>query len=44
MALGTAKMSAATDDRRYLDSMDREWWQTSASLYDPAGHLYYDRG
>jgi unsaturated rhamnogalacturonyl hydrolase len=21
--------------------MDREWWQTSASLYDPAEHLYF---
>lgn len=36
-----AKMSAATGDRRYLDYMDREWWQTSASLYDPAEHLYF---
>ena len=36
-----ARMSAATGDRRYLDAMDREWWQTSASLYDPAEHLYF---
>jgi rhamnogalacturonyl hydrolase YesR len=36
-----ARMSAATGDRRYLDYMDREWWQTSASLYDPAEHLYF---
>jgi unsaturated rhamnogalacturonyl hydrolase len=36
-----AKMSAATGDRRYLDYMDREWWQTSTSLYDPAEHLYF---
>jgi rhamnogalacturonyl hydrolase YesR len=36
-----ARMSAATGDRRYLDTMDREWWQTSASLYDPAEHLYF---
>jgi unsaturated rhamnogalacturonyl hydrolase len=35
------RMSAATGDRRYLDYMDREWWQTSASLYDPAEHLYF---
>ena len=27
-----ARMSAATGDRRYLDYMDREWWETSASL------------
>ena len=36
-----ARMSLATGDRRYLDYMDREWWQTSASLYDPAEHLYF---
>jgi|HubBroStandDraft_1064217.scaffolds.fasta_scaffold62924_1 unsaturated rhamnogalacturonyl hydrolase len=36
-----AKMSAATGDLRYLDYMDREWWQTSAILYDPAEHLYF---
>jgi rhamnogalacturonyl hydrolase YesR len=36
-----ARMFAATGDRRYLDDMDREWWQTSASLYDPAEHLYF---
>ena len=36
-----ARMSSATGDRRYLDTMDREWWETSASLYDPAEHLYF---
>jgi rhamnogalacturonyl hydrolase YesR len=36
-----SRMYAATGDRRYLDYMDREWWQTSASLYDPAEHLYF---
>jgi len=36
-----ARMSVATGDRRYLDYMDREWWQTSASLYDPPEHLYF---
>ncbi len=35
------RMSVATGDRRYLDYMDHEWWETSASLYDPAEHLYY---
>lgn len=39
-----ARMSDATGDRRYLDFMDREWWQTSASLYDPAEHLYFRDG
>ena len=36
-----ARISTATGDRRYLDYMDREWWQTSASLYDPVEHLYF---
>ncbi len=36
-----ARVSAATGDRRYLDYMDREWWLTSASLYDPVEHLYF---
>jgi unsaturated rhamnogalacturonyl hydrolase len=36
-----ARMSAATGDQRYLDYMGREWWQTSAILYDPAEHLYF---
>jgi len=36
-----ARMSLATGDRRYLDYMDHEWWLTSASLYDPAEHLYF---
>jgi len=36
-----ARMSTITGDRRYLDYMDKEWWETSASLYDPAERLYY---
>ena len=36
-----ARMSAATGDPRYLETMDKEWWETSASLYDPAEHLYF---
>jgi len=36
-----ARMYAATGDARYLDYMDREWWETSASLYDPVEHLYF---
>ena len=36
-----ARMSVATGDRRYLDYMDREWWETSASLYDPVEHLFF---
>jgi rhamnogalacturonyl hydrolase YesR len=36
-----ARMSAITGDPRYLNYMDKEWWETSASLYDPAEHLYF---
>jgi rhamnogalacturonyl hydrolase YesR len=36
-----ARMSAITGDRKYLDYMDKEWWETSASLYNPAEHLYF---
>ncbi len=36
-----ARMSTATGDLRYLNYMDKEWWETSASLYDPAEHLYF---
>jgi unsaturated rhamnogalacturonyl hydrolase len=36
-----ARLSAVTQDKRYLDFMDREWWLTSGALYDPAEHLYY---
>jgi len=36
-----ARLSAATGDPRYLDFMDREWWETSASLYDPTEQLYF---
>ncbi len=36
-----ARMTVITGDMRYLDYMDKEWWQTSASLYNPAEHLYF---
>ena len=36
-----AQLSVATDDHRYLDFMNREWWITSGALYDPAEHLYF---
>jgi unsaturated rhamnogalacturonyl hydrolase len=36
-----ARMSVITGDRKYLDYMDKEWWETSDSLYDPADHLYF---
>jgi len=36
-----AQLSVTTNDQRYLNFMDREWWITSRALYDPAEHLYY---
>jgi unsaturated rhamnogalacturonyl hydrolase len=36
-----SRMSLATGDGKYLDYMDKEWWETSASLYDPVEHLYF---
>ena len=36
-----ARVAEATGERKYLDFMDKEWWETSAALYDPAEHLYF---
>ena len=36
-----ARLYAATGNKAYLDYLDREWWITSNSLYDPTEHLYY---
>jgi unsaturated rhamnogalacturonyl hydrolase len=35
------RMYAATQDARYLDYIDKHWWETSEQLYDPQRHLYY---
>jgi unsaturated rhamnogalacturonyl hydrolase len=35
------RMYAITHDRRYIGYVDREWWKTSALLYDPQEHLYF---
>lgn len=35
-----ARMYKATGKRAYLDHMNRDWWVTSALLYDPQEHLY----
>jgi rhamnogalacturonyl hydrolase YesR len=34
-------LAHATGERKYLDFVNREWWRTSARLYDPEEHLYY---
>lgn len=36
-----ALVAKATGDRRYLDEMDRMWWETYEYLYDKDEHLYY---
>ncbi len=36
-----AKLSKATADTKYLDYMDRQWWITSARLYDSKQHLFF---
>jgi unsaturated rhamnogalacturonyl hydrolase len=35
------RIYAITNDRKYLDYMDREWWLTSGSLYNQQEHLYF---
>jgi unsaturated rhamnogalacturonyl hydrolase len=35
-----ARLYGVAQDRAYLNYMDREWWITSALLYDPQQHLY----
>ena len=34
------RMTAATDDKKYLAYMHREWWKTSELLYNTTDHLY----
>jgi unsaturated rhamnogalacturonyl hydrolase len=36
-----ARMYAVTHDQKYLDYLDRHWWETSDLLYDRSRHLYY---
>jgi unsaturated rhamnogalacturonyl hydrolase len=36
-----SRMYLITNDRKYLDYMDHEWWLTSGSLYDQKEHLYF---
>lgn len=37
---GWARLAAVSHDRAYLDYMDRQWWITSAALYDGTDHLF----
>jgi unsaturated rhamnogalacturonyl hydrolase len=34
------RMYAITQDKKYLDYIDREWTKTSSLLYDPEEHLF----
>jgi unsaturated rhamnogalacturonyl hydrolase len=36
-----AMAAKATNDRRYLDVMNRLWWKTTDYLYDREEHLYF---
>jgi unsaturated rhamnogalacturonyl hydrolase len=36
-----SRMYAATHDTKYLDYIDRHWWESSDLLYDRERHLYY---
>jgi unsaturated rhamnogalacturonyl hydrolase len=35
------RMYEITQDKKYLDYMDHEWWLTSGSLYKEENHLYF---
>jgi unsaturated rhamnogalacturonyl hydrolase len=35
------RLYRATGNKKYLAFLDREWWTTSASLYDTQEHLFY---
>ncbi|HUO08901.1 MAG TPA: glycoside hydrolase family 88 protein [Phycisphaerae bacterium] len=36
-----AGLSHATPDPKFIDGMDKAYWQTAALLYDPDEHLFY---
>ncbi|HSV14703.1 MAG TPA: glycoside hydrolase family 88 protein, partial [Tepidisphaeraceae bacterium] len=36
-----ARLSAATGDRKYLDYMDKQWWDATDLLLDKHEHLYF---
>jgi rhamnogalacturonyl hydrolase YesR len=35
------RMYAATHDRKYLEYLDKHWWENSDRLYDPQHHLFF---
>ncbi|HVS70056.1 MAG TPA: glycoside hydrolase family 88 protein [Phycisphaerae bacterium] len=34
------RLSAVTGDSKYIDAMDKQWWITTAKLYDKDEHLF----
>jgi unsaturated rhamnogalacturonyl hydrolase len=36
-----AEMAKATHNSKYLDYLDKRWWETSGALYDPQYHFFY---
>ncbi|HVX84581.1 MAG TPA: glycoside hydrolase family 88 protein [Phycisphaerae bacterium] len=38
------RLSAVTGDPKYIDAMDKQWWITTAKLYDKDEHLFYRDG
>lgn len=39
-----AKLSQATGDKKYLEALDRWYWDSYATFYDPAESLFYRDG
>lgn len=35
------RMYAATHDKKYLEYLDKHWWENSDRLYDPQHHLFF---
>jgi rhamnogalacturonyl hydrolase YesR len=35
------RMSAITGDKKFIDAMDKEYWRTTALLYDSEEHLFF---
>ena len=35
------RMYAATHERKYLEYLDKHWWENSDRLYDPKYHLFF---
>jgi rhamnogalacturonyl hydrolase YesR len=38
------RLSAVTGNSKYIDAMDKQWWITTAKLYDKDEHLFYRDG